>query len=91
MLFAPRPLARLNEADRVRACYQHACLKFVSHSFLTNTSVRERFGLEEKQAAFASRLIREAVASGLIAPVDADAGKRNMKYQPSWAAGLVKE
>lgn len=26
-LFAHRPLADMSKADRIRACYQHACLK----------------------------------------------------------------
>ncbi|OGC08685.1 transcriptional regulator, partial [candidate division KSB1 bacterium RBG_16_48_16] len=51
VLFAPRPLTRMDKSDRVRACYLHACLKYVSRDFLTNTSVRERFGLEPANKA----------------------------------------
>ena len=46
VLFAHRPLSRMDRADRVRACYLHACLKYVNRDFLTNSSVRERFGIE---------------------------------------------
>jgi ATP-dependent DNA helicase RecG len=85
VLFAHRPLSKMDDADRLRACYLHACLKYVSHSFLTNTSLRERFGLPEKSIAMASRMIRDAVDAGMIVPVDPGASRRNMKYQPFWA------
>ena len=85
VLFAHRPLARMDRDDRIRACYLHACLRYVSHDYLTNTSLRERFGIDEKNSAMASRLIKEAVDAGRVAPEDADASKRLMRYVPYWA------
>lgn len=78
----------MDAADRVRACYLHACLRYVSRDFLTNASLRARFGLDEKNSATASRIIKEAVEAGRIVPVDADAAKKLMKYSPWWAAPL---
>jgi ATP-dependent DNA helicase RecG len=46
MLFSHRSLAEMDKADRARACYLHACLKRVQHDYLTNASVRERFGID---------------------------------------------
>lgn len=85
VLFAPRPLSAMDKADRIRACYLHACLKHVMRSFLTNASLRERFGIEEKNKATVSRFIREAVEAGLIRPFDEDAARNMMKYVPFWA------
>lgn len=34
--------------DRVRACYQHCCLRYVMNQKMTNRSLRERFKLPEK-------------------------------------------
>jgi predicted HTH transcriptional regulator len=85
VLFAHRTLSKMDQADRVRACYLHACLKYVSREFLTNSSIRQRFGIAEGNAATASRLIREAVEAGAIVPVDEGAAKRLMKYVPAWA------
>ncbi len=87
VLFAHRPLSEMDPKDRVRACYQHACLRYVQRKELTNQSVRERFGIEPQNSASASRLIKEAVEAGRIAPVDPNAGKKYMKYVPFWAAG----
>ena len=75
----------MNEKDRIRACYQHACLCFVSGQKMTNTSLRQRFGIEEKNAAKASRIITETVDAGLIKPFDPNAGRRYVKYVPFWA------
>ena len=75
----------MDKADRVRAVYLHACLRFVNREYLTNTSVRERFGIEPQNLAVASRLIREAVDAGVIVPYDADAAPKLMRYVPIWA------
>lgn len=85
VLFAHRDLKNMDKDDRVRACYLHACLRYVQRDQMTNTSLRERFGLDEKNSATASRLIREALAAGAIVPYDADAGRKYMKYLPWWA------
>ena len=85
ILFAPRPLAKMDKADRIRAVYWHACLRYVSQQPTTNSSVRERFGIEEKNKSIASRLIREALDSGNLVPYDQDAAPKLMRYLPYWA------
>lgn len=86
VLFAPRPLSKMDRADRVRALYLHACLRYVNREHLTNTSVRQRFGIEPQNIAAASRLIREAVEAGVVVPYDPDAAPKLMRYVPAWAA-----
>lgn len=86
VLFAPRPLTKMDKADRVRAVYLHACLRYVSREYLTNTSVRARFGIEPQNIASASRLIREAIEAGLIVAHDPNAAPKLMRYVPFWAA-----
>ena len=85
VLFAHRPLSKMDKADRVRACYLHACLKYVTRGFLTNASLRKRFGVEEKNKAMVSRDIREAIEEGVIRPFDESAARKMMKYVPFWA------
>jgi len=84
-LFAHKSLARMDKEDRVRALYLHACLRYVNRERMTNTSVRERFGIESHNTATASRLIKEAVEAGAIAPYDAEAAPKIMRYVPYWA------
>ena len=89
VLFAHRELKGMDKADRVRACYLHACLKYVQREFLTNGSLRERFGIEERNKATVSRYIREAVESGTIKPFDKTASRKMMKYVPHWAWWVI--
>jgi len=88
VVFSSRRLDQLDRGDRVRAVYLHACLRYVNRDYVTNASVRERFGLPMTPAASvaASKLIKEALGSGLIVVYDPTAGKRAMKYVPYWAA-----
>ena len=48
-LFGHRKLSQMSVEDKVRACYLHACLEFVSGRQMTNASLRRRFGIEEKK------------------------------------------
>lgn len=90
VLFAHRPLAKMDKADRIRGVYLHACLRYVNRESMTNTSVRARFGIEPQNSAAASRLIREAVEAGVVVPYDSDAAPKLMRYVPTWA-GSRKE
>jgi ATP-dependent DNA helicase RecG len=83
-LFGPRKLKEMDKADRIRAVYLHACLRYVNSEQLTNSSVRERFGLRARDTSTASSYIREALDAGFIAIYDPAAGKKQMQYVPWW-------
>jgi|TARA_R110002110_G_C13470277_1_gene720474 ATP-dependent DNA helicase RecG len=85
VLFAHLAFNDMNKDDRVRACYLHACLKYVQRSFMTNASLRDRFGIEDKNSAIASRIIKETSEANLIRPYDPDTSRKYMKYIPFWA------
>ena len=85
VLFGPRALSRMDRAERVRAVYFHACLRYVNGDYLTNTSLRQRFGIDARNSARASRLIAEAIGAGAIVPDDPSAGPKFMRYVPEWA------
>ena len=71
-LYAPRRLNDMDSKERIRACYQHACLCLVTGSRMTNTSLRNRFGIKPESSAQASRLIREALKTQVIKLYDPD-------------------
>lgn len=85
VLFAHKSLRSMDRADRSRACYLHACLRYVERDPMTNSSLRKRFGIAEKNSAMASRIIREAMEDQLVKPYDPDQGKKYAKYLPYWA------
>jgi len=84
-LFAHKALNAMTAPERIRACYQHACLCFVMRTTMTNATLRKRFGIEERNAAKASRLIAEAIDAGMIKPADPAQGKKFASYLPFWA------
>ena len=74
------------KSERERACYLHACLKYVQRESMTNTSIRKRFGIDDRNRAMASRLIREAVEAGLVSIRLPEASLKNREYIPFWAS-----
>ncbi|MHB1403835.1 MAG: ATP-binding protein [Thiobacillus sp.] len=85
VLFAHKELKDMDKPDRIRACYLHACLRYVSRQSMTNGSVRQRFGIDERNAAYASRLLNEALEAELIVIEDPTVGTRSRSYIPFWA------
>ncbi len=77
--------AKMTTAEKLWTCYLHACLMYVENQYLTNSSLRVRFGLKGESAASISRLIKDALAKKLIKPHDPETAKRYMKYAPIWA------
>ena len=84
MLFGPRELKTMEKNDRIHACYLHACLRHVMRDPMTNTSLRERFGIAPQNSAIASRIIRDTLAAKLIIP-HGDARGKYAKYAPFWS------
>jgi len=85
-LFAQRPLSRMDKKERVRATYLHACLKYVQKQYLTNSSLRERFGIQKENSAMVSRFIKDATEEKVIKPVEPDSeSRKHAKYAPFWA------
>jgi len=60
-------------------------LRYVQRDFMTNTTLRDRFGIEARNSATASRIIKETVQAGKIRPYDETAARKFMKYIPWWA------
>jgi predicted HTH transcriptional regulator len=85
-LFAYKKLADMDKADRVRACYQHACLRYVSNDYMTNSSLRERFSIKDENYSMASRIIADTIDVGLVKPYDPEnTSRKHAKYVPFWA------
>lgn len=85
VLFGHKDFAEMDKEDRTRACYLHCCLRYVNREPTNNSSLRERFGIEQKNQAQVSRVIKETINAGLIRPYDPGAGPKAMRYVPCWA------
>lgn len=85
-LFTPRTFAKMSPRERLDACYQHAVLKHFSGAVMTNTTLRERLKMPEKQRSMVSLLIQEAMDHQLIKPADPEnKSKKFAGYVPIWA------
>lgn len=85
VLFDRKTLAQMDRQERLRACYLHACLQFVTNRRMTNSSLRERMGVLGKNASMISRVLREAVEAGLIVVANPENGVKLRRYVPFWA------
>jgi len=85
-LFSHRPLSKMDKDDKIRATYLHACLKYVQREYLTNSSLRDRFGIQKENSAMVSRIIKDAVEEEKIKPVDKESeSRKHARYAPFWA------
>lgn len=84
-LNSPKSLSQMDDEEKIRAVYLHSCLQAVSNQDTNNKSVRERFGLSDKESAKASAIIKLGLEAGKIIPKDPSAGRKHMKYLPFWA------
>lgn len=85
ILYGPRKFNQMERAERVRACYQHACLQYVSGKRMSNSTLRKRMGIEDRNYPQASRIIKDTVDAKLIkAYGDEPGAKRDATYVPFW-------
>ena len=86
ILYAPKEYSEMDSSDRIRACYQHACLCWVSNQKMTNTTLRKRFGIEDKNYPMVSRIIKDTMKKELIKLYDPNnTSNKNTSYVPFWA------
>lgn len=86
VLYAHRDFSEMGKSDRVRACYQHCVLQYVTRKRMSNQSLRERFGLSEAATATVSQVIGATKEEGKIKLDDSETtSTRYAKYVPYWA------
>ncbi|HQR08439.1 MAG TPA: ATP-binding protein [Gemmatales bacterium] len=86
VLFGHLDIEEMDRNDRIRACYQHCCLRYVMNEQMTNQSLRERFKLPENKVATVSQIISATTDSGKIKLADpTQTSTRYRSYVPFWA------
>jgi predicted HTH transcriptional regulator len=83
ILYGPRSFAAMTQEERVRACYQHAVLKYLSGERMRNSTLRQRLGIASQNASQVSQVIKLALEKELIRPADPD--HPQAAYVPYWA------
>ena len=86
ILFAHQDFADMSKTDRIRACYQHCCLLYVSNQRMSNQTLRDRFRLIESKTATVSLVIKATKEAGFINPDESEStSTRYASYLPFWA------
>jgi ATP-dependent DNA helicase RecG len=86
VLFSHQEFEEMDRTDRIRACYQHCCLKYVTNERMTNQTLRERFKLPDGKTESVSRVLRDTAEAGKIKLADPTAtSTRYRSYVPFWA------
>lgn len=86
VIFGPRDFEEMDRNDRVRACYQHCCLKWVMSERMTNQSLRERFHQPESKTAIISQIIAAAIEAKVVKPDEkVGSSRKYARYLPFWA------
>ena len=76
-------VSEMTREDRIAVCYQYACLLYEEGLAINNQIVRERFNLNKNQTMMASRILADALESGLIKMKDPETeSKRYTSYIP---------
>ena len=70
ILFAYQDFADMGKLDKIRACYQHCVLMYLSNQRMSNQSLRERFSLGVTKNVQISQVIAVTRDAGLIKPDD---------------------
>lgn len=83
VLYGPRSFAEMTPDERVRACYFHAVMKFLSGDKMKNSSLCTRLGIAAKNAAQATAVINRTLDAGMIRVADPDHPRAG--YVPHWA------
>ncbi len=67
ILFGPRAFNEMTKADKMRACFFHCVLRWMTRDYMSNASLRERFSLADKEYQAVSAIIAESIKAGRIA------------------------
>ena len=85
-IFAHKTIRQMNKEDKIRACYQHCCLQYVTGEKMTNETLRKRLNIAQKNHSIASRIIMETINGGYIKSYNEEnSSKKYAKYVPNWA------
>ncbi len=61
ILFGPRAFNEMTKADKMRACFFHCVLRWMTRDYMSNASLRERFSLADKEYQAVSAIIAESI------------------------------
>ncbi|MDR1878020.1 MAG: putative DNA binding domain-containing protein [Bacteroidales bacterium] len=83
-MFAPKSMRQMNKDDKIRTCYQHCCLQYVTGEKMTNETLRKRLDIAQENYSTASRIIADTINEGLVKLEDSSRSRKYAQYIPMW-------
>ena len=84
-IFSYQKLSEMSRKDKINACYQHCCLRYLLNDKMSNQSLRERFEIKDNNYPIASTIIKNTIDAGLIKEEDPENKSRKYsRYIPFW-------
>jgi len=83
-MFSPKTMRQMNKEDKIRACYQHCCLQYVTGEKMTNETLRKRLDILPNNYPIASRIIADTVNEKLIRLDENSRSRKFAQYIPIW-------
>jgi len=87
-IYSFKELNNLTNEEKANTCYMHSCIQYVinNNQPITNASLCERMGIEQKNKSIASRILADCLDRGWIKLFDREnKSPRHTKYLPAWA------
>jgi predicted HTH transcriptional regulator len=84
-VFAETAFDQMKKGDKLRSLYFHCALRYAERDYMTNASLRERFGLPASEMQTITDLITTAKKGNKIILADPEQKRRNASYIPYWA------
>ncbi len=85
LIYGPRQFGQMDFEERIRACYQHASLRYILGGRMSNASFRQRLGISQPNYSMVSRIIRDCIEAGLVKPYGEATSGKGASYLPFWA------
>jgi predicted HTH transcriptional regulator len=84
LMFAPKTMRQMNREDKIRACYQHCCLQYITGEKMTNETLRKRLNIAQENYSIASRIIADTINERLVKLEDTSRSRKYAQYIPVW-------
>jgi ATP-dependent DNA helicase RecG len=86
VVYAHKRFEDMDRKERVRACFWHCVLQYLTGQKMTNRSLRDRFDLPGTKLETVSAIIADSMHENKIKPDDpSKPSRRYAKYIPYWA------
>jgi ATP-dependent DNA helicase RecG len=76
----------MTKSEKLRSLFYHCALRYAARDYMTNSSLRERFGLPANMMQAVTDLITTAKKGEKIVLADPVQAKKGARYIPYWAA-----